>query len=216
MLFTAYYGAPYSKVESLFGMYKEKYGTNEQVREDGLAAQMQVQQNDTFDLDSPLSNLTKLMQVVVRAQVLSERGEVRTDLSKRKKGAAAYKTQSRLEHRDVTLTKARAEFARALIEFGVEMPTVAAFQALLDSTASKKEKDQQADTIYHAIVEGWAYKKGECVKHSSVAGTKCGMGCTHNRTDGMVHWHEHAMKLLTEAVATRELLLLVHPCLQSC
>jgi hypothetical protein len=28
-------------------------------------SQMQVQQNGTFDLDSPLSNLTKLMQLVV-------------------------------------------------------------------------------------------------------------------------------------------------------
>jgi hypothetical protein len=25
----------------------------------------------------------------------------------------------------------------------------------------------------------------------------------HNPTDGMVHWHEHAMELLTEAVAKR-------------
>jgi hypothetical protein len=67
----------------------------------------------------------------------------------------------------------------------------------------RRRSDQQADTIYHAIVEGWAYKKGNCAKHSSVAGTKCGMECMHNPTDGMVHWHEHAMKLLTEAVANR-------------
>jgi hypothetical protein len=54
---------------------------------------------------------------------------------------------------------ARAEYGRALVEYGTELPTKADYVQFLGEEKAKKRRREKTMGVYDKIVEGWGEKK---------------------------------------------------------
>jgi hypothetical protein len=190
--------APYSRCESFFGQYKEKYRQNQQVREDGVGARAAAQQNQTYAAHGRLAGMTKLAKLVVRAVAKGARAEVTKEMRGTKRKATAIKVQKREDRKVSALEGVRAEYSRAMIEYGTELPTRVEYVQFLGEVTVKKRRAEKTRGAYNKIVEGWGMKQFFTNFDSSDPNKRCTQGCTHTVSDGDVHMEEHVTGMLTQ------------------
>ena len=189
--------APYSRCESFFGQYKEKYRQNQQVREDGVGARAAAQQNATFAAHGRLAGMTKLAKLVVRAVAKGARAEVTKELRGTKRKAAGIKVAKREKRKVTVLEGKRAEYGRALVEYGTELPTKEEYVRFLGEEKVKIRRKEKTMGVYDKIVNGWGAKNCFTNFGSSDTTKRCGLSCIHTVSDGDAHMEEHSTVMLT-------------------
>lgn len=194
---------PYSMNEPYFGSLKRKYDQNKQMRIDGLAAQANEEQNGSFREGARLSKMNKLALLVLRKWSRGKREEVTAHLKRRRLQQIDRKMAVRLAHVEDMLEKAREQYARSMVEWNVDVGSLAEYQSFLaDNKNTHTDKVQKTKTIYHAIRYGWGREQCHTCQSCTSKTTICGLGCTMKVHTGFGklghhgHMMQHVLKML--------------------
>jgi hypothetical protein len=107
--------------------------------------------------------------------------------------------ESELFAKDLPTEGARAEYGRALVEYGTELPTKAEYVQFLGEEKVKKRRREKTMGVCDKIVEGRGEKKCFTNFGSSDTTKKCQLGCVHTVSGGDAHMEEHATVMPTVA-----------------
>ena len=146
---------PYSLNEPFFANLKHKYAVNNQMRIDGLCAQAMEEQNGSFKPGARLDKLNRVALLVLRKYARGQRSTVTANLKKLAKAQVDRKLEVRKANVLIKLEKYRESYARSMVEWNVEVPTLEVYTAFLKSNKSHKDKVELTNTIYYAIRYGW-------------------------------------------------------------
>jgi len=117
-----------------------------------------------------------------------------------KRKAAQGILDRRVVRREKVLGSTRSQYARALIEYGTELPSVEEYaEFIAEAKHSKKAKTAKARGVYDKIYEGWGEERCKTAFSDGKKGKgtkRCKLGCTHKICDEEEHLWEHAQKML--------------------
>jgi hypothetical protein len=205
------YMKPYSLNEPFFANLKHKYAVNNQMRIDGLCAQAMEEQNGSFKPGARLDKLNRVALLVLRKYARGQRPTVTANLKKLAKAQVDRKLEVRKANVLIKLEKYREAYARSMVEWNVEVPTLEVYTAFLKSNKSHKDKVELTNTIYYAIRYGWG--QDQC--HTPQSGSKkCKLqGCCSSCASGYgkANSHGHMMKHVTVMLTMVKAGLIVKP-----
>jgi hypothetical protein len=125
------------------------------------------------------------------------RAEATKELRGTKRKAAGIKVAKREKRKVTVLEGKRAEYGRALVEYGTELPTKEEYVRFLGEEKVKKRRKEKTMGVYDKIVEGWGAKNCFTNFGSSDTTKRCQIGCRHTVSDGMEHMEEHSTMMLS-------------------
>ena len=140
--------------------------------------------------------MNKIGQLSIRNTARSNRNN-KTEAHRTILGEQVYrKLHLRGEKRVVGLEKVRGEYSRSCEEFGVHVPTLAAFKEQMINLKTKIAKKEVMESVYNAVVYGWVNRKYKCAASGKTVCTLCKMSGGKDGWAPDGHMERHCTLLL--------------------